>query len=160
VIIVGQYVILNQCSKDFHNFLLNLRRAYSREELEQIIQFKPLSKDDVDMILEKNIRYVKFEDINAEGILRGRCYDLKSNDFVYDVIFKEINSMDEHTITGVHEFLHIFYKFTDYFLDKKSDDIADELIENEAVLIFNERSGLAKYIFNSCLFRAVEPDAD
>ncbi|NOQ38484.1 hypothetical protein GQ472_06375 [archaeon] len=155
---MGQYVKLNLHSKDFHDFLLNLKRAYSREELEQIMQSKPLSKKDVDLILERNIRYVTFEDNGADGIIRGRYYDLKNNDFVYDVAFKEISSLDEYAITGVHEFLHIFYKFTSYFLDEKSDKIADELIENEAVLIFNERPGLAKYIFNSCLFRAVEPD--
>ena len=156
MIIVGQYVKLNQYSKDFRDFLLNLKRAYSCEELEQIIQSKPLSKDDVDMILERNIRYVTFEDNNAGGIIRSRYYDLENNDFVYDVAFIETSSLDEYAITAVHEFLHIFYRFTLYFLDERSDDIADELIENEAVSIFNERPGLAKYIFNSCLFRAVE----
>jgi len=135
-------------------FFLNINHQYSREGIEQIIRDKPsLSKDDVDNILAKYIRYVKYEDV-VLGLIRYVDYD-DGIDSLFDIVINMDDDYEKQTKSKIHELLHIYYRLTGS-LDACLPDVVEDLLEDEVERIYDEMPGLAKYIFNSCMFRAVE----
>ncbi|MCK4808756.1 MAG: hypothetical protein KAS90_03985 [Candidatus Aenigmarchaeota archaeon] len=140
-----------------YDFFLNIKYIYSREEIEEVIRDKPsLAKDDVDNILVKHIRYVKYED-KRTGLLRYVDYDKETDSLIMDIVINKDDNYEEQTKSKIHEILHIYYRLTGSS-EACLSNLVEDLLEDETERIYDEMPGLARYIFNSCLFRAVEPD--
>ncbi|MCK5042878.1 MAG: hypothetical protein KAJ20_03235 [Candidatus Aenigmarchaeota archaeon] len=154
---MGQMTSLNKPRDYIQQFFLNINRPCSGESIEQIIRDKPsLAKDDVDNILAKYIRYVKYEDV-VLGLIRCVDYGKNTDSLVFDIVINRDDDYEEQTKSKIHEILHVYYRLTGSS-DACLPDLVEDLLEDETERIYDEMPGLARYIFNSCLFRAVEPD--
>ncbi len=151
VIIVGQSINLDKPRDSIQPFFLNINHRYSCEDIEQIIRDKPsLAKDDVDNILENHIEYIKFRDTYT---LRGLLFPI--NYGLYCMWIDDDDNPEEQTKSEIHEILHIYYRLSDSISAYQSD-IVNYLLKKETDKIFDERLGLARHIYISCLMRAVE----
>jgi len=140
-----------------YDFFLNIKYIYSREEIEEVIRDKPsLAKDDVDNILAKYIRYVKYED-KRTGLIRYVDYDKETDSLIVDIVINKDDSYEEQTKSKIHELLHIYYRLTGSS-EAPHASLVEDLLEDETERIYDELPGLARHIYISCLMRAVEPD--
>ena len=138
-----------------YDFFLNIKYVYSREGIKQIIRDKPsLAKDDVDNILAKYIRYVKYED-KRTGLIRYVGYDEDTDSLIADIVINKDDGYEEQTKSKIHEFLHLYYRLTGSS-EAPHDSLVEDLLEDETERIYDEMPGLARHIYISCLFRAVE----